>query len=75
MIIENNIRRQRVLAGMTQEALAKKLGVRRETIVHLENGHYTPSLEVAMLLAKEFALPMEELFYFAEEPPRHSSAK
>lgn len=52
---------------MTQNELAKLVGVRRETIVHLENGKYNPSLKLAMDIAKVFDTTVENLFKFIEE--------
>ena len=43
------------------------MGVRRETIVHLENGRYNPSLKLAMDIAKVFHVTVEELFTFTDE--------
>jgi DNA-binding XRE family transcriptional regulator len=51
---------------MTQDELARLTGVRRETIVHLENGRYNPSLKLAMCIAKVFNASVEELFIFTE---------
>ena len=53
--------------GMQQAELAALMGVRRETIGHLENGRYNPSLKLAMDISKVFALPVEEIFRFEEE--------
>ena len=53
--------------GMTQGELAKLVGVRRETIVHLENGKYNPSLKLAMDIAHVFSATVEELFSFSED--------
>lgn len=52
---------------MTQSWLAQRIGVRRETIVHLENGRYNPSLKLAMDIAKVFHVTVEELFTFTDE--------
>lgn len=52
---------------MTQNELAKLVGVRRETIVHLENGKYNPSLKLAMDIAKVFDTTVKNLFEFIEE--------
>lgn len=52
---------------MTQEELAKRVGVRRETIGHLENGKYNPSLKLAMDIAKVFDTSVEALFSFPED--------
>ena len=53
--------------GMQQAELAALVGVRRETIGHLENGRYNPSLKLAMDIAKVFSQPVEEIFRFEEE--------
>ncbi len=52
---------------MKQSELAEAVGVRRETVVHLENGRYNPSLKLAMDIAKVFHVSVEELFFFTEE--------
>jgi len=62
-----NIKEHRERLGMTQSQLANAVGVRRETIVHLENGKYNPSLKLAMDIAKLFGTTVEELFQFSEE--------
>lgn len=62
------LRDVRTRAGMTQEALAKRVGVRRETILHLENGRYNPSLKLAMDIAGVFGRSVEMLFRFEAEP-------
>lgn len=51
---------------MTQEELAKKVGVRRETIVFLEKGKYNPSLNLAHEVAKALKTTIDELFIFAK---------
>ena len=61
-----NIKEHRERRGMTQSELANAVGVRRETIVHLENGKYNPSLRLAMDIAKLFETTVEELFRFEE---------
>ncbi len=53
--------------GLSQTALAEKVGVRRETIVHLEKGKYNPSLKLAMDIAKVFGVNVETLFQFSDE--------
>ena len=60
------IREYRLQFGMKQEELADLVGVRRETIVHLENGRYNPSLKLAMDIAKIFHVTVEELFRFKD---------
>jgi putative transcriptional regulator len=49
---------------MTQEELADKVGVRRETIVFLEQGKYNPSLKLAYMVARVFNKKIEEIFIF-----------
>jgi len=66
--ITNTIRVLRFNAGeMTQAALAERVGVTRQTIVAIEQGRYSPSLEVAFRIADAFKLPLEQVFQWA--PP------
>lgn len=61
--ITNTIRVLRFNAGeMTQAALAEKVGVTRQTIVAIEQGRYSPSLEVAFRIAAAFGVPITEVF-------------
>ncbi len=53
--------------GLTQEDLATRVGVRRETVVFLEKGKYTPSLRLAYRTAKVLGLTIEQLFSFEDE--------
>lgn len=62
MIIENNVRLLRKQKKLTQEELAKKIGVSRKTIVSLEKGNYTPSLLLAFQIAKELNVDINEIF-------------
>jgi len=65
--INNNIRKLRFHANeMTQQELADKTGVTRQTIVAIENGKYFPTLELAFRISKVFNLPLEEVFSFEE---------
>lgn len=48
--------------GLTQEELAERVGVRRETIVFLEQGKYSPSLRLALKIAEELKMSVNELF-------------
>ena len=52
--------------SMSQEELAEKVGVRRETIARLEKGAYNPSLKLAMDISKVFGKSVEEIFRFEE---------
>jgi len=63
--ISNNIRRLRFDADeMTQKDLAEKVGVTRQTIVAIEKAKYSPSLELAFLIARVFKTPLEEVFTY-----------
>ena len=65
VIITNNIRTLRFFANeMTQQELADKTGVSRQTIVAIENSKYFPTLELAFRIAHTFAKPLEEVFTF-----------
>ncbi len=66
--ISNRIRRLRFDRGeMTQEALARACGVTRQTIIALEAGRYTPSLELAFRIARAFEVGVEEVFQWQED--------
>jgi putative transcriptional regulator len=61
--MRNKIKELRQKIGFTQEELANKVGVRRETIVFLEQGKYNPSLELAFNVAKELKISVDKLFF------------
>ncbi len=62
-----NIKNYRQMKEMTQEQLAEKVGVRRETIMRLEAGRYNPSLKLAIDISREVETPIEVLFIFEEK--------
>ena len=63
-LISNNIRKLRFNHNeMTQQQLAEKASVTRQTIVALEQGKYSPSLELAFRIALVFNIPLEEVFF------------
>jgi putative transcriptional regulator len=63
--VRNNIRKLRFLNGeMTQEHLAEKAGVTRQTIIAIEGGKYAPSLELAFKIALAFGVPIGEVFAY-----------
>lgn len=67
--IRNQIRRLRFEAGeMTQAELAARVGVTRQTILAIEQGKYSPSLEVAFRIAHVFGVKLEEAFQYADAP-------
>lgn len=65
--ILTNLKELRKAKKMSQQELAQLVGVRRETIVHLENNRYNPSLEMALKLAEIFQLPVEDIFQLNKE--------
>ncbi|MFJ7666823.1 helix-turn-helix transcriptional regulator [Lysinibacillus sp. NPDC097195] len=58
------IKKYRLLKDFTQEELAQRVGVRRETIMRLENAKYNPSLELAVRIAIELDASIDDLFHF-----------
>jgi len=67
-VITNHIRRLRFEHGeMTQQALADRIGVTRQTVLAIELGKYSPSLEVAFRIAAVFKVPLDQVFQFQGE--------
>ena len=63
--ISNNIRKLRFFNNeMTQQQLAEKVGVTRQTIIAMEQDKYSPSLELAFRIARIFNVPLEEVFSY-----------
>ena len=70
-LINNNIRKLRFERNeMTQQQLAEKVGVTRQTIVAIEKGNYSPSLELAFRIAHVFGTPLEEVFTYDPQNDR-----
>ena len=68
--VTNEIRALRFSAGeMTQAELADRVGLTRQTIIAIEQGRYSPSLEVAFKIARVFGVPLERVFGYPEEAP------
>lgn len=68
--VTNEIRALRFAAGeMTQAELADRVGLTRQTIIAIEQGRYSPSLEVAFKIARVFGVPLERVFGYPEEAP------
>ena len=63
----NKIKVMRAMHDLTQEQLAEKVGVSRQTIVAIEKDKYNPSLDLAFKLARLFGVSIEEIFFFDEE--------
>ncbi|HEX9008050.1 MAG TPA: helix-turn-helix transcriptional regulator [Patescibacteria group bacterium] len=59
-----NLKELRARLNLTQDDLAQKVGVRRETIIYMEQGKYVPSLKLAHDIAKVFNKSIEEIFSF-----------
>ncbi len=66
--IRNNIRKLRFYHDeMTQEQLAEKVGVTRQTIIAIEGAKYSPSLELAFRIALVFGVPLEDVFSYTSD--------
>lgn len=66
--VTNSIRALRFAAGeMTQAELADRVGMTRQTIIAIEQGRYSPSLEVAFKIAHVFGVPLDDVFQYPEE--------
>ena len=67
VVIRSRIRELRFKAEeMTQQALADRVGITRQTVIALEKGKYYPSLELAFRIAKTFGVPLGEVFQVVE---------
>jgi putative transcriptional regulator len=75
--ISNNIRKLRFFHDeMTQQELADRVGVTRQTIVAIESAKYSPSLELAFRIAHVFGAPLEEVFFYdPQDDPIWSNKK
>jgi putative transcriptional regulator len=65
--MKNSLKIQRAIKDMTQEELAQKVGVTRQTINAIEKGKYNPSLDLAFNLARLFDMKIEELFFYGDD--------
>ena len=66
--LSNHVRRLRFEHGqITQQQLADKVGVTRQTIIAIESGKYAPSLPLAFKLARTFGVPIEQVFQYENE--------
>jgi putative transcriptional regulator len=72
--IRNNIRRLRFDRDeMTQQQLAERIGVTRQTVNAIELGKYSPSLEIAFRIAEVFGVPLDEVFSYDSEASDEAS--
>ena len=60
--ISNSVYTLRTTKGLTQEELAEKVGITRQTVISIEKGNYTPSVLLAMKIASVFKVPVEDIF-------------
>lgn len=66
--VRNEIRSLRFRHGeMTQAELAERIGVTRQTVIAIEQGRYSPSLEMAFQIARVFGVPLDEVFRYPDE--------
>lgn len=68
--MKTRIKELRAARELTQVELARRVGVRRETIVFLEKGKYNPSLQLAWNIARVFGLPIEDVFSLGDNDPK-----
>jgi putative transcriptional regulator len=69
--MKTRIKELRAAHELTQVELARRVGVRRETIVFLEKGKYNPSLQLAWNIARVFGLPIEKVFQLEKNGGRN----
>jgi putative transcriptional regulator len=67
--MKNKIKVYRAMHDLTQEDLARAIGVTRQTILAIEKGRYVPSLDLAFRIARHFRVNIEEFFVYGEEAP------
>ncbi|MBN2099673.1 MAG: helix-turn-helix transcriptional regulator [Dehalococcoidia bacterium] len=66
--MENRLKVFRAMHDLTQESLAGRLGVTRQTVISIENGKYDPSIGLAFRIAKLFNVRIEDIFEYQGEP-------
>jgi len=69
MELHNQVKENRIRRELTQETLAKLVSVTRQTIIAIEKGGYTPSVELALKLARALEKPLEQLFWLEAPTP------
>ncbi|WP_080875497.1 helix-turn-helix transcriptional regulator [Oceanobacillus timonensis] len=65
--MKNNVKITRIKTSMTQQQLAKRVGVTRQTIGLIEKGEYNPTLQLCISIAKELSKTLDELFWEVED--------
>jgi putative transcriptional regulator len=64
--VTNTIRARRESDGLTQAELARRIGVTRQTLIAIEQGKYSPTLELAFQIARTFGVGLDDLFHYPE---------
>ena len=67
--ITNRVRDLREARAMTQAELGEAIGVTRHTIIAIEQGRYSPSLEMAFRIARVFKVPLDDVFQYPDDEP------
>jgi putative transcriptional regulator len=70
--MKNKLKVYRAMHDLTQEALAQKLRVTRQTVISIEKGQYDPSLQLAFKIARLFGVKIEDIFVYEENKPAES---
>ena len=73
MKLRNHVKQHRARLDLTQEDLARRVGVRRQTILAVEKGRFVPSALLAFQLARALGMPVAELFELDEEEGDHEA--
>ena len=73
MELKNHIKQHRARMGLTQQQLAGRVGVRRQTIIALEKGYYVPSALLAFKIARVMEMQVDDLFELSEGEERREN--
>lgn len=71
-LIKTRLKVLRAMRDLTQEGLAKKVGVTRQTVIAIEKGKYNPSLELTFKISRFFDTTIEEVFIYEEKEKQQS---
>ena len=67
--VTNSIRPHRERAGLTQAELAQRIGVTRQTLIAIEQGRYSPTLELAFQISRVFGMSLDDVFQYPDNEP------
>ena len=73
--VTNSLRAIREQAGLTQAEVARRVGVTRQTLIAIEQGKYSPSLEVAFQIAQVFGVGLDDVFHYGPNPHDQETPK